>query len=97
MTVTLADGKPVLIEAFVEHHFEAREWICILREGKPVSAVYRQHILSRKLAADEVEILVDRKLVRADTFEMKEGRLDCTDGALRADFEGVLNIATGAR
>jgi len=39
--ITRVDGKIVSIDAFVEHHFEGRQWQCHYTDGKIVSALYR--------------------------------------------------------
>lgn len=99
LTVTLAAGQPVMVEAFVEHFEQAREWICHYnKEGRVISAAYRQHQVSRKPLGDAGEFHIERKLERVEIYiPDAKGLLPGVDAKLQADFDSVLKAAAGAK
>lgn len=92
ITVTLDDGKPVLIEAFAEHYAEAREWTCLLKGGQVVSSIYRQHALTRRLASEDGDFTIDRKTTRTEVYTAREGTLQGLDEGLQKDFDEVMRL-----
>ena len=91
--VTSKDGQLLLVEASVQHFAEARDWICVFKEGALISAAYRHYTISRKPKGDSGEFEIQSTLDHLETFKAEQGILQKAPANLKADLETVLGKA----
>ena len=96
--VTRVDRQIVAIEAFAEHSTEGRGWICLLKEGEIISALYRHSIIkhTNELGKDGVYITEQHEDI-VKTFHFPDHKLSGMDKALLKDLQEVIAKAKAGR
>ena len=93
IAVTSVAGKILTIDAFVEHFAEGRQWQCHFRDGKIISAVFRQFTVTRKAAGAAGEFTTDLDENRVEVFHFPDHDISKLDAELRKDLSEVMAIA----
>jgi hypothetical protein len=91
--ITTVAGRMQLVEAFAEHHAEAREWICAFKDGVLLSATFRHYKISRDATAETGEFNTTMTLEKITVFAVVDGALDKMEPSLRTDLDEVLDKA----
>ena len=91
--VTSRDRKLLLVEASAWHFAEAREWICVFKDGALLTATYRHYTLTRIAKGDEGEFKVTSTVDRVETFQAKDGVIQKVPIDQKNDLEKVLSKA----
>ncbi|MBE7496812.1 MAG: hypothetical protein HS117_17865 [Verrucomicrobiaceae bacterium] len=91
--VTSQDGKLLLVEASAWHFTEARDWICVFKDGTLLTATYRQCTLTRKPKGDDGAFEVISTVDRVETFQAKDGIIQNVPTDRKSDVETVLSKA----
>ena len=92
--VTKVAAKIVLIDAIAEHFAEGRQWVCHLKDGKIVSAMYRHFIVTRKGVGDAGQFTTVLNDDRIEVFHFPDHEVRGLPCALEGDLKEVLSIAT---
>ena len=93
ITVTTQNGQLALVEASAWHFAEAREWICVFKDGSLLTVTYRHYTLSRKAKGDSGEFEIQSTLDRVETFVAEHGVVHKVPVTLKTDLETVLSKA----
>ena len=96
--VTRVDRQIVSIEAAVEHFAEGREWICLFKDGKIVSVLYRHFNVKRKQVEEkDGAFTTEQHDDIVQTFHFPDHKLSGMDKKLMKDLQEVIAKAKAGR
>lgn len=96
--VTRVDRQIVAIEAYVQHSYEGREWICLFKDGKIVSVLYRHFNVKRKqVEGKDGDFTTELHDDIVKTFHFPDHKLSGMDKSLLKDLQDVIAKAKAGR
>ena len=95
--VTRVAGKLVLIEAYVEHYSEAREWMCLYQDGHILSAIYKHSLIKRIAGSKEGEYTTKTNEDQVKVFHFPNHQLEGMNSSLLKDLQEVITIANSKK
>lgn len=91
--VTTVQGKIVKVDAEAEHFADGRQWLCLFKDGKVVSALYRHFKVVRRAVGDAGQFTAEQVDDQIEVFHFPRHKIAGLDPSRAKDLKEVLTIA----
>ena len=93
ISVTRVKNSIVLIDAYVEHFSEGRQWLCHYKDGKIISAVYKHFSVKRVFGEGERGFTIETEEDVVKVFHFPDHEIKGMKDDMLKDLKEVISLA----